>query len=263
MTASAPLVRLWARGWWLVGDGPSYLLFRAEEGRVMHLTKQLPRNLSETLNKGYQAVENGRLVPQVSALNLISLLRSPPKGQDFLAYEEACFTVLSTIEHLIHQSPDEKSFKKGLARFASNIRAARRFVVAENEFAGGSKYTQSLDMERSTGWLIDSCGRESMVTYYTDPTKATTAAKHRFRCIPNSRIARAAQALWDREQRSLGGQASCLYRVPTKKELREELLLDDPAVSKLCRAEGFWWLPTAKTRDSKKRAGVRPSLWAA
>jgi hypothetical protein len=264
MSASAPpvTIRLWARSWWLVGSGPSYLLFRAEEGRVMHLTKQLPRNLREAL-KGYQAVKNGRLLPQVYALNLISLLHSPLKDQDRLTYKEADFTVLSTIEHLIYQSPDEKNFEKGLARFASNIRAARRFVVAENEFAGGPKYTWAFDMARSTGWLIDACGREIMITYYTDPARATTEAKYRFRCVVDSPITRATQTVWNRERQSLGDQASCLYRIPTRKELREELLLDEPGVTKLCRAEGFGWLPRARVRDSKTRTGLRPSLWAA
>jgi hypothetical protein len=199
----------------------------------------------------------------VYALNLISLLHSPLKDQDRLTYKEADFTVLSTIEHLIYQSPDEKNFEKGLARFASNIRAARRFVVAENEFAGGPKYTWAFDMARSTGWLIDACGREIMITYYTDPARATTEAKYRFRCVVDSPITRATQTVWDREQQSWGDRASCLYRVPTRKELREELLLDEPAVTKLCRAEGFGWLPRASVRDSKTRTGLRLSLWAA
>ena len=163
MKASDVSVTLWARGWWLVGNGPSYLLFRTEDRRVMHLTTQLTRNLREAL-KGYQAVKNGTLIPQVYDLNLIGLLRSPPKGQGRLIYEEGCFRVLSRIERLIYQPPDEKSFEKGLASFASNIRAAHRFAVAEYKFLGGPKFTYSFDMERSTRWVIDSYGREIMVT---------------------------------------------------------------------------------------------------
>jgi hypothetical protein len=243
--------RLLARGWWLVGNGPSYLLFRREERRVMHLTKQFPRHLREAL-KGYQAVENGRLMPQVYDLNLISLLYSPAKGEERRECRKACLKVLSTIDRLIYQSPDKKSFEKRLARFVSDIRAAYSFVAAECEFGGGPNFTWSFDMERSTGWIVDSLGREVMMTCYTDPLRATTGAKYRFRCVPHSPIARVTEALWNREQQNFGGGATSLYRIPDRKELREELLLDEPAVTKLCHAAGFYWLPKASFRKRRK-----------
>jgi hypothetical protein len=263
MSASAPpvTIRLWARSsWWLVGNGPSYLLFLSKERRVIHLTKQLPRNLREAL-KGFQATENGTLVPLVHALSLINtgMLRSSLKSRHRLRCSRASLTVLDAIEHLIYHCPEEKSFENQLARFTSNIRAARRFGVAEIEFAGGDEFAISEDEKRGIFWIRDSRGREVMITDCTDPA----GAQDSFRCVPYSPIARATQALWDREQQSFGDRASCLYRVPTRKELREELLLDEPAVTKLCRAEGFGWLPKASVRASKTRTGLRPSLWAA
>jgi hypothetical protein len=92
-----------------------------------------------------------------------------------------------------------------------------------------------------------------MITDYPD----TVGAQFPFRCVPHSPIARITQTLWDREQQSFGGGATCLYRIPTRKEVCEELGLDEPAVTKLCCAEGFDWLP----RHFPGRAnGVRPSF---
>lgn len=59
-----------------------------------------------------------------------------------------------------------------------------------------------------------------------------------FSCVTNSRIASCALELWRQEPTSP-------YRIPTRKELREFLCVDQPAITKLCRAEGFDWLPRA------------------
>jgi hypothetical protein len=258
MSASVPpvTIRLWARSWWLVGNGPSYLLFRTQEKRVMHLTRttHLPRNLREAL-KGYQVVKRGALAPFVQALILINtrLLCSPAQGDDGIRCARHSVRVLSTIERLVNKYSTEENFEEALSRLTSNIRAARRLTQAEIAFAGGDQFAVSIDKERSKLWLSDSHDREVLVGDCAD----IDGSQDSFRCVPNSPIARATQALWDREQQNLGDRASCLYRVPTRKELREELLLDEPAVTKLCRAEGFGWLPRARVRDSKTRTQLR------
>jgi hypothetical protein len=264
MSAVAPpvTIRLWARSWWLVGSGPSYLLFRTQEGRVMHLTTttHLPRNLREAL-KGYQVVKRGTLAPFAQALILVNtrLLCSPRQSDDGIRCARHSLRVLSAIERLVNKYSNQKSFEEALARLISNIRAARRLRQAEIEFAGGDEFAISIDKERSKLWFSDSHDREVLIGDCAD----TNGPQYSFRCVHNSPIARATQALWDREQQSWSDRASCLYRVPTRKELREELLLDEPAVTKLCRAEGFGWLPRARVRDSKTRTFLRPSLWAA
>jgi hypothetical protein len=57
----------------------------------------------------------------------------------------------------------------------------------------------------------------------------------------------------DAEIASFGGRVISLYRVPTRKELREYLCLDEPAVTKLCRAQGFEWLPRAAGAPTKSQ----------
>jgi hypothetical protein len=249
-------IRLWARGWWLVGNGPSYLLFRAEEGRVMHLTTLLPRNLRTAL-KGYQAIKNGRLTPLIRALSLIStrlLYSPPPHTEDSIRCAKHTFIVLRTIEHLIyHHFAREKAFEDALARFASNLRAARRLALAEIESAGGSEFVMSYDKSRGMFCFSDSHGREVMITDCSD----AAGVQYSFRCVPSSPIARTAQVLWDREQQSFGDRATCLYRIPTRKELGEELLLDEPAVTKLCHADGVDWLPKASFRKPRKRFSTK------
>ena len=38
--------------------------------------------------------------------------------------------------------------------------------------------------------------------------------------------------------------AQQLRRVPTKKELKDELIVDEPTITRLCKEAGFSWLPT-------------------
>jgi hypothetical protein len=79
--------------------------------------------------------------------------------------------------------------------------------------------------------------------------------KRVFKCVPRSQIARCASELWEREQASSGGQFSSLFYAPTRKELREYFALDEPSVTKLCREEGFGWLPSAARAAAPKASG--------
>jgi hypothetical protein len=114
---------------------------------------------------------------------------------------------------------------------------------------------KSSDKKRCKLWFSDAHERELLVTDYADEHNQRTLT-----CVTDSQIADCALALWNAEKKSFGGGATSLYRVPTRKELREHLCLDDPAVTKHCRAQGFEWLPraarapTSKIQDRSRRA---------
>lgn len=212
----------------------------------MHLTSGLPRKLRSSL-KGFAAIQEGRLEPLVAALTRIDttcLARLAGAGSvyspDAFRCVNGCVAVLTEIECL-QREPDERIFAERLARFASRIRAARRFR-AEQE----GEYEISLDQGRSKLWFRDRHGREMLVSDCFD----SGGPKRVFRCEPGSVIAQCAQALWVAEQAGFSTR-SILYRVPTRKELREFLGVDEPSVTKLCRAEGFGWLPRASSPGSR------------
>jgi hypothetical protein len=210
----------------------------------MHLTSGVPRKLQEAL-KGYQAIQNDELEPLIRALILINttlLMRlgmreRPSYPEEALRCVGAVLTVLREIERLIFELPEEKIFKGQLARFASQVRAARRFVMEQ-----GQEFSVSIDEERSICSWSDRDGNEVLISDCFD----SPGPKRVFRCVADSQIARCAQELWRHEQVRWGDQRTVLYRVPTRKELREYLCLDEPAVTKLCQREGFAWLPKAQ-----------------
>jgi hypothetical protein len=236
-------VERWARSWYLVGNGPAYLLFRAEEQRVLHLTSDLallPRNFREAL-KGFRAVENGKLIPLVQALCLINTASfySPlSPNEDFHRGAQACMEVLKEIEHLVQQVADEDSFKVCLARFTSLIKAARRFVRSQIEAYGTNQFEVSWDDERRKFCILDRHGDEVLISDYFD----LPGPKRVYRCVPRSQIARCVCSLWRAELDKAPGQFSSLYYPLTRKELRQHFCVDDPAITKMCRAEGFGWL---------------------
>ena len=125
----------WARGWYLVGNGPSYLLFRAEEkrpeARVLHLTMELPRSGRAAL-KGFRVIEDGKLIPPVPALRLINtaLLFSPRSHEDVIRCRKASLLILQLIECMVAQS-SKQTFKARLSRFNSYIKAAHCLTTFE------------------------------------------------------------------------------------------------------------------------------------
>jgi hypothetical protein len=125
----------WARGWYLVGNGPSYLLFRAEEkrpeARVLHLTMELPRSGRAAL-KGFRVIEDGKLIPPVPALRLINtaLLFSPRSHEDVIRCRKASLEILGLIELMLAPS-SEQTFKARLSRFNSYIKAAHCLTTFE------------------------------------------------------------------------------------------------------------------------------------
>jgi hypothetical protein len=160
--------------------------------------------------------------------------------------EEAKNAVARGIERLIFQMPDEKIFEGNLARFGTMIRAARRFQMEHH----GPEFVISMDEERCKFWFSDAHGHELLIVDCTDGHN-----QHSLSCVTHSRIADCALALWNAEEESFGGGATSLYRVPTRKELREYLCLNEPAVTKLCRAQGFEWLPRAGRAPTNPKTG--------
>jgi hypothetical protein len=116
-------VKWWGLGWWLCGNGPSYLLFRAEEGRVTHLSSALTLALREAL-KGYQVIQDEKLLPLVRHLVGIDGANNSD------GCEEANKAVLVEIERLIFKTPEEKIFKGRLARMSTQITASGSNVIS-------------------------------------------------------------------------------------------------------------------------------------
>jgi hypothetical protein len=187
--------------------------------------------------KGFRAIENGWLNPMVAALSLINttVLAYGLPTETLQDFKKASFKVLRELERLIYEAPNEVIFKTELARFTSLIKATRRFQ------AYLSAVNVSVDAARSIFWLSNSRGEEVMISDCVDQPGPHRA----FECVPRSPIARCASELWEREQASSGGQFTSLYYELTRKELRQEFCVDEPTITKWCRAEGFGWLPRA------------------
>jgi hypothetical protein len=217
-------IRLLGQGWSLVGNGPSYLLFGVSTKEVMHLAGGLHRELRDAL-KGYEAIRDGKLVPLVRAMTLFSPM--------------AELLILDEIRQLIFRCSREEIFEGRLRRFATLIRAARRFQMYQ-----GPPGLPEGNAPRGSFFAHTQFGQHMLYS---------NSQNEPFRCKANSKIAQCAQALWRREQSHWDGQATVLYRTPTRKELREYLDSDEATVTKLCRAEGFDWLPGL--RDRARDAG--------
>jgi hypothetical protein len=234
-------IRELAKGWSLVGEGPSYLLFRAPEKEVTHLSTGLFRELREAL-KGYSAIENGELVPLVRALSLMSpvAIYDIDERTDTPRCKAASYTVLLEWQQLLCPFSQDQVFEERLRRFNSSIRAARRVQMYHGppEAPGAS----SAPSPPGSFFARDSKGQQILVISGT-PSFV-------FRCKPDSSIARCAQELWLDPTKP--------YRVPTRCELGAHLCLDQSAVTKLCRAEGFGWLgraPAGRPRRRWRRSG--------
>ena len=186
-------VQLWADGWPLVGNGPSYLLFTPTK-EVLHLTSGLDRQLRRDL-QGYQAIdlrEEDELEPLAQALVLASAQAvydlDPHPGS--LTRKAAVFTVIQEIEQLIRVR-QPRVFERRLGRLTTLIRAAA--VLAQHAIPG-------------------------------PPSDA-------LRCRPGSRIARCAQELWRAKDptkpyrvptRAELGEYLCCDKATVNKEVRAE-----------------------------------------
>jgi hypothetical protein len=219
----------WPGGWCLVGDGPSYLLFRNPQMEVTHLSSGLHRELREALRNYHVISSNKELAPLVQMLLLASadaIYDADPRA-DAASRKWAAFVIVREIERLLRLFPERATFKKELGRFSTCLRAAGQIAMFRSppgvpgsagppgSFFAGDRYGQRLLIMSNPSFV--------------------------FRCEPKSPFAECARKLWRPEQ----GE----YRVPTRKELRMHLSTDDSTITKLCKAAGFDWLPRA-TRTS-------------
>jgi hypothetical protein len=219
-------------GWCLAGNGPSYLLFCPNK-EVIHLAGGLHRALRRDL-KGYSAIDqDDELLPLVRALALASadaIYDADPRS-NAANRKRAAHVVVREIERLIRQFPKRATFEAELRRLCTSLRAAGQYQmyhtapgVPESRNPPGSFFAR------------DRYGQRLLVV--SDPWVV-------FRCEPHSPVAKCAQELWRQEQARWGDQRTVLYRVPVRKEVRVHMDANEPTVTKLCRAEGFDWLPRA------------------
>jgi hypothetical protein len=226
---------LWAGGWCLVGNGPSYLLFTPSK-EVIHLTSGLDRALRRHL-QGYRAIgSQSKLEPLVEALEQASsiVIYDLDWSADAPKRKLGAYKVVCEIEELIDEfRRDRENFERRLRRLATLIRAA-----------GILRMYHRTPPEAPTGPAQKSPPESSFArNQYGQRLLIMHNPYFVFRLKPDSQIAGCAQELWRREQAHWRNRAAVLYRVPIRKELRAHLCLDEPAVTKLCRAEGFDWLP--------------------
>jgi hypothetical protein len=237
-------VERWPGGWCLVGDGPSYLLFCPLNKEVKHLTSELHRALRRDL-QGYQAIgDDDRLEPLVWALARASAyaiydLDTAPRRK------AAAFTVIQEIQRLIGSFPQPEIFEERLRRLNTLIRAAG--VLGMYHGPPAAPGVPTLPSPPGSFFTRDQYGQRLLIV--SNPPFV-------FRCEPNSPIAQCAQKVW-REEQAQWGDRTVLYRIPTRAELGEHLCLDKSATTKLCRAEGFNWLPRESAGRPKSGACQR------
>jgi hypothetical protein len=147
----------------------------------------------------------------------------------------AAYIVIRAIEELIYQdSFDERLFTGHLRRLCTLIRAARQLETHH----GPPGVPQNVAAPPGS-FFACAGGKRFLFT-----------PSARFKVEPSSQIAQCARELWWKEQARLVDPATVLYRIPTRKELRRHLgLADEASITKLCRREGFDWLPAARSID--------------
>jgi hypothetical protein len=207
---------LWPGGWRLVGNGPSYLLFRHSKMEVTHLASGLHRELHQSLAR-YRAIRGGELEPLADALILASAeaIYDADERANAPGRKQAAFVVMREIERLIRLFPERDTFEKELRRLCSSLRAAGHYAMYHT--APGAPESES---PPGSFFARDRYGQRLLFT--SNPQAV-------YRCEPDSPFAKCAQELWRKEQAR--SQRVVPYRVPTRKELREHLGTAEPAIT--------------------------------
>jgi hypothetical protein len=247
-------IRRWPGGWFLVGNGPSYLLF-CPKGEVLHLASSLYRQLRQDL-KGYQAIgDDDKPVPLVRALELAraDAVYDLDRSANTTIRKWADYNVVREIQELIALSSREPKIFEGRARrFVTSMKAAGILAMYRD---GPPAAPGGESSPPGTYFSRDRHGRRLLIV--SNPYFV-------LRCEPASRIAGCAQELWRKErdqwcwhqeqnQDRWMGQRTVLYLVPTRRQLQEYLCSDGPTVTKVCRAAGFDWLPRASAGRHRRR----------
>src|ERR1700756_3609843 len=119
-------IRFLPGGSLLVGNGPSYLLFRNPQKEVTHLSSGLHRELRGAL-KGYKVIDqDNELLPLVQALVLASAdaIYDLDSRVNAANRKGATYMVVREIERLIRQFPNRTTFEAELRRLCTCMRAA-------------------------------------------------------------------------------------------------------------------------------------------
>jgi hypothetical protein len=257
-------IQSWAGGWYLVGNGPSYLLFCPNK-EVMHLASGLHRALRRDL-QGYDAIDTGdKLKPLAWALAVASsgAIYDLDSFADTAKRKWAAYVVVREIEELVSLFQQNRQIFEGrLRRLATLIKAAGIFEMYHGppEAPGAP----SLPSPPGSFFARDRYGQRLLLV--SNPHFV-------FRCEPHSPIAGCAQKVWHQEQAQWGDR-TVLYSVPTRRDLRDYLEKDEATVNKACRAEGCDWLGRAPagrhrrrwrhpvpSREPSERAMARSSAW--
>jgi hypothetical protein len=237
----------WAGGWYLVGNGPSYLLFCPNK-EVMHLASGLHRALRRDL-QGYSAIgAGGELVPLAWALALASscAIYDIEPNLDAAKRKWAAYVVVREIEELIRQfQQNRKIFDDRLRRLATLIKAAGTLEM----YHGPPEAPGAPSVPSPPGSFFARARYGQRLLIMSNPHFV-------FRCEPDSPIAQCAQKVWRKEQAQWGDR-TVLYCVPTRHDLRDYLDKDEATVTKACRAEGCDWLPRARAGRTRRRRRYR------
>jgi hypothetical protein len=242
----------WGNGNALFGNGSGYLLF-CQEG-VLDLrtgpATQIAPELKKIL-KGFQAIDakTGKIDPLAYDLSRIY------GGDNFGGSGESKNNVLEAIGHIMTAEPEQ--LQKEVRRFSTLLKAAWNLRQwAKLDFGS---------MRSKPGvcklWFHAKDGTPLTVTDYDYGENERPGSLLSFR-----------EHEWDKLVRSIGHKptfnecrqflqpvtfsvrtsvTSYFARiaqerrdVPTKKELKEYLAVDEPTITRRCREAGFSWLPT-------------------
>jgi len=242
----------WGNGNALFGNGPGYLLFCPEDvldlrtGLATVIEPELKRKL-----KGFRAIDakTGEIDSLACDLSRIY------GGDNFGGSRESKSNVLEAISQIMAAEPEQ--LQKAVRRFSTLLKAGWNvrqwgklgFVSVRSEpgicklwfhakngnpvSVTDSDYGEdgrpgSLLSFREHEWdeLVHNIGRKPTIN---ECRKHLLPVTFSVKTTAQSNFARLAQQL---------------RHVPTKKELKDELMVDEPTITRLCKEAGFSWLPT-------------------
>jgi hypothetical protein len=244
----------------LVGNGPGYLLICSDQ--VLELNAGISPELKRIL-KGYNVVNDQGIDPLAYHLSRIY------GGETFSGFPDSKNFVLDEISRIMKAS-DHQQRDKVIRGFNNRLRAAWQMRHRQKaEF--DSHFVEDAERKRwfvKNGKLVgvmdydygDTGGSGSLISFHF---KQYTKLANNLGCAPSSddlrrRIEPISFEVRTMEESVFARVAFKLNRIPTKKNLRDELCSDTSSIAKLCKEYGFSWLPAAQKSRPKKAAD---QLW--
>jgi hypothetical protein len=244
----------------LVGNGPGHLLFCSNQ--VLELNAGISPELKRVL-KGYNVVNDQGIDPLANHLARIY------GGETFSGLPDSKNFVLDEISQ-IRETGNLKQRDKLIRDFDRRLRAAWQMRHRQRaEF--DSHFVEDVERKR---WFVKNGKLVGVVDFdYGDMGGSGSLISYRFQeytklandlgCAPSyddlrRRIEPISFEVRTTEESVFARVAFKLNRIPTKKDLRDELCRDTSAIAKLCKESGFSWLPAAQKSRSKKAAD---QLW--